>query len=826
VRRPLRGIGLASLALFVWGGSASADPEIASRLRPVADLAAVLAQAGKRPPSSRAGKVPVTFVLDGTEPPELGLREIAPGIGVRWVEPRDLGDFVDASRAHRPWVTPPLKLLLDSSGVWTRAQQAHELGATGKGVIVGVVDTGLDLTHPDFRDESGHTRVAWMLDLGASPAGLHPELEDQFGCTDAAGVPCAVFARADLDAMIVAGKGADRDVVGHGSHVASISAGNGGKGPGIKPTKYVGMAPEATLVVARVTGDVNAGAITDADILSAVSFVFDRAKALKMPAAVNVSLGGDYGPHDGTSPLEVGLSRLVGATQPGRAIVLAAGNSAGIFVDEKKREFGVHTEVRVTRSSQARAILSSPLAGATIEGSAYVWIHAQAGDELRIGVEIDGDEIIPVLGPGEQGAVAASAGRHPYIAVINGVLGENSPLNPGSTGAVLAFDGTWAASTEFAITIEGHATAQLWVQGTGDADAAKGGALFLRPIKQGTINVPASHPDLLAVGCSVNRLVWVDDQSMEITVQKLGSLVDPPGDTACYFSAAGPNALGAPKPEITAPGAFVAAAMALAANPKKNPSSMFAAPEERCPQGDDCYVVDSHHAISSGTSMSAPHVTGAVALLLERDPTLTQPEITTLLQGGSRRLEGIVPLEEQVGPGGLDILGSFAALDYRKGTRDAAEPAPGASWVSLSSEFARPDGSWPVTGNVTVRAADGSPADGFDESALTLELEGGVLTKPLARVGPGLYRFVFAGARGGGGGSVHLAVRYAGALIEERTLPVAPDVWSAREAPQIAGGCAFGGEHDGRTSVPGALGLLGLAVLARRRRVRQSPLTT
>src|SRR5262249_59374824 len=112
------------------------------------------------------------------------------------------------------------------------------------------------------------------------------------------------------------------DTIGHGTHVASLAAGNGGS-----EKRYVGIAPEASLIIARVLDASNQ--INDATVLSAANLVFHLADQLGKPAVVNLSLGSNFGPHDGTSALERGLASLVGDDHPGRAIVVAAGNSAG-----------------------------------------------------------------------------------------------------------------------------------------------------------------------------------------------------------------------------------------------------------------------------------------------------------------------------------------------------------------------------------------------------------------------------------------------------------------------------------------------------------------
>src|SRR5690606_796801 len=159
--------------------------------------------------------------------------------------------FMAAHPGLIPSLAPRLRPTLDVAGEWIGATAVHsELGLSGKGVVVGVIDTAFDVGHPAFVDAEGNSRIAWMLTLGA-PRGLHPELEERFGCNDPQQAPCSVLSAADIAALLDAGAppGDLRDVTGHGTHVASIAAGNGGLSLPSGPV-YVGVAPEATLVLA------------------------------------------------------------------------------------------------------------------------------------------------------------------------------------------------------------------------------------------------------------------------------------------------------------------------------------------------------------------------------------------------------------------------------------------------------------------------------------------------------------------------------------------------------------------------------------------------
>jgi subtilisin family serine protease len=789
---------------------------------PVARLASAAHEQGRPLFAGKDGRVPVLLHLpDGMSAAALGVLEVAPGIGMRRVPGDELSAFVATNHDLHPWVSPPLRALLDKSGVLTRAAEAHALmpGVTGKGAIVGVVDTGLDITHPDLRNPDGTTRIAWLLDLSAQAYGKHADLETKFGCNDPMYGPCAVLGEAEINAFLSSKGNIPRDVIGHGTHAAGIAAGNGGG------TKYVGVAPEATLIGVRVTRDSGDGSITDGDILNAVGFVFNRADSMGLPAVVNVSLGGDFGPHDGTSPLELGLSRLVGADKPGHAIVTAAGNSAGLIIDGTAT-YGAHTEARSVRGARTRVVLKSPIAGQTMSGSAYVWINFRGNDDVSVGLSVNGEVQLDPFASGEQGAKNATA-TLPYLAVINGVTDATSPINVGTKAAVVVVDGTWPSGTEFGIDLEGDGTAELWVQGSGDAEfgSAVGGSLFLGATKQGTINVPASAPGLIAVGCTINRLSWPDGAGNDISIRSVGADSQPLADSSCYFSAAGPNADGVPKPELSAPGAFVASSMSVDADPAKNPNSVFAAPPGRCPDNDPrCYVVDPHHAIASGTSFSAPQVTGAIALLFSQSPKLSQPDVLALLQGGARKFQGKVPYEWQVGPGALDVMGALAAL-HEKGSPSAIEPSSAESWVEISTGYVRPDPTWPVTVTVQMRAADKTPADGFESQRVTLAVENAIAKSPLHRVGPGLWQATIVGAKGSGGKNARFVASLDGVPFADRTLPVATDTWATHGSAEAGGGCAVASSSPSYGASPLAALALGLLTAARRRASRREART-
>lgn len=770
------------------------------------------------PMASIDGRITLhAYVPGDVDVRRLGLLPLAPGLASVRLLPEEIDAFVAARKGIRLGWQPPLRPKLDRSTTWSRATTFRSnTGLDGSGVVVGIIDTGIDVTHPDLRNADGSSRVAWLLDMSRQATGRHPEVEDTFGCNDASLGGCAVYDATDINDTLSSPTGPPRDQIGHGTHVASIAAGNG---LGSEEAALAGMAPEATLIAVRVTRGESED-IGDADALLAARFVFEQAHQMGLPAVVNMSLGADFGPHDGTSWLERGLASFVGPDQPGRAVVVAAGNSGGLYLADGAT-FGIHTEARAYPKARTRIPMRAVgMSNATVRGTAYVWMTWREGESLSVGLEgPDGETWIEPLPAGASDQFESKADGMPVEAIIlNDHHGEGSPIPDGTSGAVMLVDGVWDADGELTILLEGDGVAELWVQGVGEAGVtAEGlGMMFVRGLKHGTVNIPATHPALIAVGASVNRASWTDSNGFLVNVERFGPQAPPIEDSIAYFSGAGPTSTGLTKPDITAPGVFIAAAMSRDANPAANPISMFAAPPSVCPTGSThCLVVSEHHAIATGTSMATPAVAGAVALLLSMDPTLTSPELIALLQAGARWPQGTVPFAFQMGPGVLDVEGARESYELL-GRPMMREPDPSRSWIVMGSPYARPDPHWPVCGFLETRIADGTLADGFDEGLLSLRAQPALIKRELARVAPGLWTFCVAAPSGSGGDSMHLEVRYRGERLGEvQHLPIGMDPFVASEGYVARGGCAMGTPGSARSSL---LLLLLLVSYARKRR--------
>jgi subtilisin family serine protease len=386
----------------------------------------------------------------------------------------------------------------------------------GAGVVVGIVDFGLDFVHDNFRNADGSTRIESIW-IQAGPT-THGQV--QYG---------QLCSRADIDAALgsadpyrTLGYGSLSDpefLEGtHGTHVTDIAAGNG-RGTGVP-----GCAPESTIIFVDLAATdiawqgpaaVNQSFGDSVRLLEAVSFIFERAG--DRPCVVNLSLGTNGGPHDGTTLVEQGLDRLLRA-KPNRAIAMAAANS---------QDDGIHKEGSV------RAGGSEDL----------VWLtkYSLAGQEMEIwtpqGSRVAAEVIAPdgtSLGVAEPGS-NLSIGTDQDVVVYVGNLLDN-PGNHDNLIGIFIAGAVGAGQWSIRLHNRGawEAPFHAWIERLDKA--------------QSSFESPTPGYTLGSISCG-QETVCVGSYDAHKAARPLS-----------YFSSTGPTRDGRQKPELSAPGQFVIAA--------------------------------------------------------------------------------------------------------------------------------------------------------------------------------------------------------------------------------------------------------------------------
>lgn len=582
-------------------------------------------------------------------------------------------------------------------------------GVQGVGATVCVVDTGVDLTHRDFRDAADHTRVDWLLDLDRAPRGSEPSLEARFGG--------AVFRGDELDAMLAASDPSlPSDWHGHGTAIASAAVGDDAPAGIDVPGALAGVAPRARLVVVRALRRGTPG-FADDDIARGAAFcaaVVDPRRAV-----VVLSLGGHDGAHDGTSAIEHALDVLV---HQGLAIVVAAGNDGGR---------ALHAATRVAASSTVTLTLRVPSPDET--------------SSAHVAVAVRGTTRVGLRGPDHLQAVVRAAGDHASVVTPHGTLSADASRD-GVVDLVISGDATTPlVGADFTIELEGPAHVDAWIV------SSELGTAFLSPafvdphvVPGEEITMPATSESVIAVGASVSRAALVTmDGSPTLTLEA-------DGDGRALFSSRGPSASGGLRPDLLAPGGWIVAARSHDVDPADPEALVHGRVSDwsRLSQPDDRLAV-------AGTSVSAAIVAGALALAIEAAPL--DPERDRELLAFSAAHAGDAAFTPTRGFGSLDVLAFLTA----RATSTTAPATRGT--LSASRSFVTPG----ETELALAFRADGIPSDAW----VTFTRDGTFVARAPLRAGIARAH-VEVGAAIPGSTITFVAETSAGGALASTTTPV------------------------------------------------------
>ncbi|MBD2518484.1 S8 family peptidase [Nostoc sp. FACHB-973] len=380
----------------------------------------------------------------------------------------------------------------------------NQTGLTGKGVIVGIIDSGIDPKHPAFAG-----RILHIWDQTLPGPGV---TEGRYG---------AEFTEAQLTIS--------QDTEGHGTHVAGIAAG--------ADATYSGVAPEAELVVVRSD-------LQDAHIADGIRYIFRIASELGRPAVVNLSLGGHADAHDGSDS----LSKVIDAeTGPGRIVCCAAGNEGSI---------NIHGQTTIPSGRTRGMRFNVPLNQVGI-----VWLNGWYSKDSELEVSVrspngfvtpfqkiitDGnptqehqlpDARVEIVTPGPD----QINGDHNFFVQIRG----NGPSQVMGGIWQLRLRNTSATETRLDVwTLDDMSS--VFFTGKSIKDALK-------------IGSPGAASSAVTVAAYTTKAKYTD---IDNQVREMGLELD----TISEFSSEGPLRNDAQKPDVTAPGAMIVSTLSADAN--------------------------------------------------------------------------------------------------------------------------------------------------------------------------------------------------------------------------------------------------------------------
>lgn len=366
----------------------------------------------------------------------------------------------------------------------TPLQTGTGLRLSGAGVLVAVIDSGIDYAHPDFRNADGTTRILALWDQ-TIPSGsvAAPGTEYLYAPTGyylGTEFSQEVINRA-LEQPTEQQRYAicpSRDSSGHGTHVAGIAAGNGRASEG----RYRGVAYEGRMVIVKLGVQREGAFPRTSELMQAVDYCVRKARDYGMPLALNLSFGNNYGSHSGTSLIETYLDDM---SNYGRSsIVIGSGNEGAS---------AAHTSGRVQAGRTENVELSvSPYESAT---NLQIW--KSYADEISVSIVHPNGTVV--------GPIRQIQGTQRFTVGTTEILlyyGEPSPYSPYQEiyieflpAGEYVDAGIWEIRLVPQRIVAGNY--DMWLPAGGILNEGTG---FLYPSEETTLTIPSTAGKVITVG--------------------------------------------------------------------------------------------------------------------------------------------------------------------------------------------------------------------------------------------------------------------------------------------------------------------------------------
>ena len=386
--------------------------------------------------------------------------------------------------------------------------QDRNTGLSGEGVLVGVVDSGIDYFHPDFRNEDGSSRILRLWDQsipGNPPEGYLTGTE---------------YAKEEIDKALALGETEgrrfipSRDFSGHGTAVLGIAAGNGRASDGVNR----GIAYKSDLLVVKMGNARESSFPRTTELIEGIDYLIRQAVKMGRPIAVNISFGNNYGSHQGDSLLETYVSNVANV---GRSVICVGTGNNG--------NDRIHTAGKLRQGQTDMVEMSI----GTYETTLNLQLWKAYADEIEISIETPSGERLPKL--------SEKIGTQKYRAGETDLLIYYGKPGPFQVTQETYFDfipvGTYLTSGIWKLYLRGRRIKEgnynLWLPGGRVLNSMTG---FYRPTAAETLTIPSTAAKVVTVGAYDSRLNAFAD-----------------------FSGRGGKQLAYFKPDLVAPGVDVTA---------------------------------------------------------------------------------------------------------------------------------------------------------------------------------------------------------------------------------------------------------------------------
>lgn len=477
---------------------------------------------------------------------------------------------------------------------------------TGEGVIVGIVDSGIDYNHIDFKDEDGNSRVVRAYCEGKTYATP----ED------------------------IAGLTTDDRTTTHGTHVAGTAAGSY-TGNGLQ-----GMAPDADLYLCGL-----GASMSTTSMVACADEVVSYAREEGKPVVINFSLGSNTGPKLGTDEVAMALDEMA---DDGVIFVIAAGNEGDVNLYINKPYTNPSGE------EQFKTMLMSPDGSSNLMYSSATCYSRQPSSvqfavvDTSTGEEVYESEVLsPEDGPNHS---ISSLGRY-FMGMLSVTFDEVEDLQEITIKPSMLYSMDGSSRYRVAVKFYGEQGDEMnmWSDGYNLVFDDGGDPEYTSGTPDCSINEMATGSKTISVGAYTTKLSWTSVNTQNYTYKD----GDPTAEegTMASFSSYGRDMNGVDHPTIVAPGFGVASAFSrYVSNSRQETVSQVTANGDTYSWG-----------MNAGTSMACPVVTGIIATWLQRNPSLNVDDIKYIFAATAQKPEKFGQgVAAQWGPNGL--IDAYAGL--------------------------------------------------------------------------------------------------------------------------------------------------------------------